>query len=67
MRSVVYIYSVFYVELVFQYTMDVFFSAPACRFRGQFCPFLFFFIDIGGIMWRECGGGGWDNVRDVVA
>jgi hypothetical protein len=49
MRSFVYIYSVFYVELVFQYTMDVFFGTPACRFRGQFCPFLSF-LPIGGIV-----------------
>jgi hypothetical protein len=52
MRSVVYIYSVFYVELVFQYTMDVFFSAhPLVGFGVSSALSSSFVPDIGGIMW----------------
>jgi hypothetical protein len=57
MRSVVYIYSVFY-ELVFQYTMDVFFSAhPLVGFGGSVLPF-FFCADIGGYVGVSGGCGG---------
>jgi hypothetical protein len=51
MRSVVYIYSVFYVELVFQYTMDVFFSAHPLVGFGVSSALPLLLPDIGGIMW----------------
>jgi hypothetical protein len=62
MRSVVYIYSVF-VELVFQYTMDVFFSAHRLSVSGSVLPFSLPLTLVG----VSVAAGGWDNVRDVVA